>query len=102
MALHGGLLTKSMMGQSKTQFYGTNGTGRDTYIHTTNGGFCPPIEKCQMESLGKVKHSPSFQAVSTTKNKDTGSMHPISILKECSTSLTAVEGTLTFRKTKSF
>jgi len=25
----------------KTQFYQSNGLGRDSYIHLNNGGFCP-------------------------------------------------------------
>ena len=71
MAVHGGVQTKSMMNQSRTQFYSTNGTGRDTYIHVTKGGFCPPIETCKMEQLGKRDrpHTSFFQAASTTRRK---------------------------------
>lgn len=29
------------MNLSKSQFYGGDGTGRDTYIYMSNGGFCP-------------------------------------------------------------
>lgn len=29
------------MNLSKAQFYGGDGTGRDTYIYMSNGGFCP-------------------------------------------------------------
>ena len=46
------LLTKSQMLQSKTQFYGGNGTGRDTYIMLNNGGFCPKTEPVKIEELG--------------------------------------------------
>ena len=38
---------------TKTQFYSANGAGRDSYIYTTNGGFCPPKEPCRIEALGK-------------------------------------------------
>ena len=34
-------LTKTHMNLSKSQFYGGDGTGRDTYIYNFNGGFCP-------------------------------------------------------------
>ena len=39
---------------TKTQFYSANGAGRDSYIYTTNGGFCPPKEPCKIEALGKL------------------------------------------------
>jgi len=38
---------------SKTQFYNTDGTGRDLYISLHNGGFCPPTEPTKIEELGK-------------------------------------------------
>lgn len=38
---------------SKTQFYNTDGTGRDLYISLHNGGFCPPTEATKIEELGK-------------------------------------------------
>jgi len=42
---------------TKTQFYSANGAGRDSYIYSTNGGFCPPKEPCKIEALGKSVHS---------------------------------------------
>lgn len=41
---------------SKTQFYNTDGTGRDLYISLHNGGFCPPTEPTKIEELGKQKN----------------------------------------------
>ena len=38
---------------AKTQFYGANGYGRDSYIYQNNGGFCPSNEACKVEELGK-------------------------------------------------
>lgn len=38
---------------TKTQFYSANGTGRDSYIHANNGGFCPRKEPCKVQELGK-------------------------------------------------
>jgi hypothetical protein len=35
------VLTKSHMNPGKTQYYGVDGTGRDTYIFNINGGFAP-------------------------------------------------------------
>lgn len=29
------------MNPAKSQYYGCDGTGRDTYIYMSNGGFCP-------------------------------------------------------------
>ena len=49
----GSVLTRSQMGGSKTQFYGGNGTGRDTYIYADNGGFCPTKQATTIEELGK-------------------------------------------------
>ena len=54
-------LTKTHMHQSKTQFYGGDGTGRDTYIHQTNGGFCPPTLPTKIEELGKLREKDSRQ-----------------------------------------
>jgi hypothetical protein len=46
---------------SKTQFYGIDGTGRDTYISLHNGGFCPPTEPTKIEELGKhYRKSPKY------------------------------------------
>lgn len=44
-----------MSGGTKTQFYYGNGTGRDTYIYNTNGGFCPPFEPTKIEELGTLE-----------------------------------------------
>lgn len=47
--------TQMWAASSKTQFYNTDGTGRDTYISLHNGGFCPPHEPTKIEELGKFK-----------------------------------------------
>ena len=39
--------------KTKTQFYGADGFGRDSYIYNSNGGFCPEKGPCQIEALGK-------------------------------------------------
>lgn len=41
------------MNLSKTQFYGGDGTGRDTYIQNINGGFCPEKMPTKVEEIGK-------------------------------------------------
>eukprot|EP00347_Sterkiella_histriomuscorum_P021970 403332137 len=48
----GGVLTRTHMGQSKTQFYSGDGTGRDTYVYNNNGGFCPSAMPTKIEELG--------------------------------------------------
>ena len=45
-------MTKTFMNLSKTQYYGGDGSGRDTYIYMSNGGFCPEKMPCRMEELG--------------------------------------------------
>ena len=45
-------LTKSFMNMSKTQYYGGDGTGRDTYIYNINGGFCPEKKTAVLAELG--------------------------------------------------
>ena len=45
-------MAQHIMNQSKTQFYGNDGTGRDQYIQSNNGGFCPAKGPCQIEELG--------------------------------------------------
>lgn len=50
----GGVLTKTHMFQSKSQFYSGDGTGRDTYIYNNNGGFCVPGHPTKIEELGKL------------------------------------------------
>ena len=55
MAFAGGSPTKTFMSGTRTQFYHGNGTGRDTYIYNTNGGFCPPVEATKIEELGKYQ-----------------------------------------------
>ena len=47
--------TQMWAASSKSQFYNTDGTGRDTYISLHNGGFCPPHEPTKIEELGKWK-----------------------------------------------
>ena len=46
-------LTKTNMNMSKAQFYGGDGTGRDTYIYMNNGGFCPEKQPCKVEEIGR-------------------------------------------------
>lgn len=46
-------LTKTFMNLSKSQFYGGDGTGRDTYIYNINGGFAPEHKPCKVEEIGK-------------------------------------------------
>ena len=46
-------LTRTHMNLSKNQFYGGDGTGRDTYIYNNNGGFCPEKANLKVEELGK-------------------------------------------------
>ena len=46
-------LTRTHMNLSKTQFYGGDGTGRDTYIQNINGGFCPEKMPTKVEEIGK-------------------------------------------------
>tara|TARA_B100000780_G_C20980445_1_gene391757 strand:- start:647 stop:811 length:165 start_codon:yes stop_codon:yes gene_type:complete len=41
------------MNLSKNQFYGGDGTGRDTYIYNNNGGFCPEKAAIKIEEIGK-------------------------------------------------
>ena len=44
---------------AKTQFYSPNGAGRDSYIYSHNGGFCPEKKPCKIEDLGKYS-TPTF------------------------------------------
>jgi hypothetical protein len=53
--------TQIWAASSKTQFYGTDGTGRDLYISTHNGGFCPPTEATKIEELGKTQFYSYFE-----------------------------------------
>ena len=46
-------LNKSQMNLGKSQYYGCDGTGRDTYIYNINGGFCPEKQAVKVEELGK-------------------------------------------------
>ena len=46
-------LNKSQMNLGKSQYYGCDGTGRDTYIYNINGGFCPEKQAVKVEDLGK-------------------------------------------------
>ena len=43
----------SLFNASKKQFYGAEGTGRDTYIYKNNGGFYPAQAACMVEGIGK-------------------------------------------------
>lgn len=52
MAFAGELRKTQMMG-SKTQYYGCDGTGRDTYIYSTNGGFCPEKTATTIDPVSK-------------------------------------------------
>jgi len=47
------ILTKSHMNPGKTQYYGVDGTGRDTYIFNINGGFAPEKHPTTIEGIGK-------------------------------------------------
>jgi len=47
------VLTKSHMNPGKTQYYGVDGTGRDTYIFNINGGFAPEKQPTTIEGIGK-------------------------------------------------
>ena len=44
--------TKTFMNLSKSQFYGSDGTGRDMYIHNNNGGFAPEHVGLKCEEIG--------------------------------------------------
>ena len=46
-------LTKTHMNLSKSQFYGCDGTGRDTYISLANGGFCPERKPTKIDDVSK-------------------------------------------------
>ena len=46
-------LTKTHMNLSKSQFYGSDGTGRDTYIALANGGFCPERKPTKIDDVSK-------------------------------------------------
>lgn len=39
------------MNLSKSQFYGGDGTGRDTYIYMANGGFCPEKRPTRIDGV---------------------------------------------------
>ena len=41
------------MNLSKAQFYGGDGTGRDTYIYNINGGFCPEKKASKIDGVSK-------------------------------------------------
>jgi hypothetical protein len=41
------------IGGAKTQFYVSDGFGRDGYIHNNNGGFCPSKEPTRIHGIGK-------------------------------------------------
>jgi hypothetical protein len=41
------------MNLSKSQFYGSDGTGRDMYIQNNNGGFAPEHQGLKVAEIGK-------------------------------------------------
>jgi len=45
------VLRKTQMNLSKAQFYGGDGTGRDTYIYMSNGGFCPEKQPTKIDGI---------------------------------------------------
>lgn len=49
-------LTKTNMNLSKSQFYGGDGTGRDTYIYMANGGFCPEKKPTKIDGISKYTY----------------------------------------------
>lgn len=54
------------MSAAKTLKYSQNGTGRDSYIYTNNGGYYPPIPSVVKVDTGK--YSKSNQRSSSTNN----------------------------------
>lgn len=44
-------LRKTQMNLSKSQFYGGDGTGRDTYIYMDNGGFAPEKKATRIDGV---------------------------------------------------
>ena len=61
------------MNLGKSQYYGCDGTGRDTYIYNINGGFCPEKMAVRVEELGKYilikKYSFYFRFIYDAKAK---------------------------------
>jgi hypothetical protein len=45
----------NLFSASKKQFYGAEGTGRDSYIYRDNGGFCPMRGPAMVEGIGTYK-----------------------------------------------
>ena len=37
----------------KNQYYYPDGTGRDPYVYSNNGGFMPEKQACKIEEIGK-------------------------------------------------
>jgi len=54
---------------AKTQFYSPNGAGRDSYIYSHNGGFCPETKPCKIEDLG------TFQFLKQRPNDNLAYIH---------------------------
>ncbi len=46
-------LTRHITNPARTTNYGGDGTGRDTYIYMSNGGFVPQKMATQVEEIGK-------------------------------------------------
>jgi hypothetical protein len=57
------ILTKSHMNPGKTQYYGVDGTGRDTYIFNINGGFAPEKQATAIEGIGKYFYTLFFEII---------------------------------------
>ena len=51
-------MTKTFMNLSKTQYYGSDGTGRDMYIYNNIGGFAPEHKGLKCEDIGKLTTPP--------------------------------------------
>ena len=48
-----GELRRTQMNPAKSQYYGSDGTGRDTYIYNTNGGFAPEKMATKIDPVSK-------------------------------------------------
>lgn len=52
-------LTRHITNPARTTNYGGDGTGRDTYIYMSNGGFVPQKMATQVEEIGKFDRARS-------------------------------------------
>ena len=48
-----GELRRTQMNPAKSQYYGCDGTGRDSYIYNTNGGFAPEKMATKIDPVSK-------------------------------------------------